>query len=55
MFLGAKFASWKRGARLGFRRTAADASSHKEHYAAEKDGKGWADEFAYARWVYEDG
>lgn len=55
MFLGGKVRKLEKGARLGFRRTATDASSHKEHYAAEKDGKGWADEFAYARWVYEDG
>ena len=55
MFLGGKIRKLEKGARLGFRRTATDASSHKEHYAAEKDGKGWADEFAYARWVYEDG
>ena len=55
MFLGGKVRELEKGARLGFRRTATDASSHKEHYAAEKDGKGWVDEFAYARWVYEDG
>jgi hypothetical protein len=55
MFLGGKVRKLEKGARLGFRRTATDASSHREHYAAEKDGKGWADEFAYARWVYEDG
>ena len=55
MFLGGKVRKLEKGARLGFRRTATDASSHREHYAAEKDTKGWADEFAYARWVYEDG
>jgi hypothetical protein len=55
MFLGGKVRKLEKGARLGFRRTATDSSSHREHYAAEKDTKGWADEFAYARWVYEDG
>jgi hypothetical protein len=55
MFLGGDVRKLEKGARLGFRRTATDASSHREHYAAEKDTKGWADEFAYARWVYEDG
>ncbi len=55
MFLGGKVRKLEKGARLGFRRSTTDAESHEEHYTAEKDGKGWADEFAYARWVYEDG
>lgn len=55
MFLGGKVRKLEKGARLGFRRSATNAAFHKEQYAAEKGTKGWADEFAYARWVYEDG
>jgi hypothetical protein len=55
VFLGGKIRKLEKGARLGFHRSATSAQNHKENYAALKESLGWADEFAYARWAYEDG
>jgi hypothetical protein len=55
VFLGGKVRKLEQGARLGFHRSSTDADNHREHYALRKDKMGWKDEFAYARWTYEDG
>lgn len=55
MFMGGKIRKLEKGARLGFHRSATDAQSQRENYATLKESLGWADEFAYVRWAYEDG
>ncbi|WP_430464085.1 hypothetical protein [Tabrizicola sp.] len=55
VFLGGKTRTLEKGARLGFHRSSTEADNHKKHYELRKDKAGWKDEFAYARWTYEDG
>jgi hypothetical protein len=55
VFLSGKTRTLEKGARLGFHRSSTEADNHREHYTLLKDKMGWKDEFAYARWTYEDG
>lgn len=55
VFLGGKVRKLEPGARLGFHRSSTEADNHRKHYELRKDKMGWRDEFAYAKWVYEDG
>lgn len=55
VFLGGKTRRLEKGARLGFHRSSTDADNLKKHYEMQKEKVGWKDEFAYARWSYEDG
>ena len=55
VFLAGKARTLEKGARLGFHRSSTEADNHREHYTLLKDKMGWKDEFAYARWTYEDG
>jgi hypothetical protein len=55
VFLGGKTRTLEEGARLGFHRSSTEADNHKRHYEEQKEKAGWKDEFAYARWAYEDG
>jgi hypothetical protein len=55
VFMGGKLRKLETGARLGFHRSSTDADNHRENYAALRESRGWVDEFAYARWAYEDG
>lgn len=55
VFLGGKTRTLEKGARLGFHRSSTDADNLKKHYEMQKEKAGWKDEFAYARWSYEDG
>ena len=55
VFMGGKLRKLEKGARLGFHRSSTDTDNHRDNYTALKESRGWQDEFAYARWVYEDG
>jgi hypothetical protein len=55
VLLSGKTRTLEKGARLGFHRSSTEADNHREHYTLHKDKMGWKDEFAYARWTYEDG
>jgi hypothetical protein len=54
IFLGGNSRTLEHGARLGFHRGTTDAINHQDFYEAQKEEMGWADEFSYASWVYEE-
>jgi hypothetical protein len=54
-FLGGRTRSLQKGAVLGFHRGAVNVADLRAQYEAMQEDMQWADEFAYAEWLYEIG
>jgi hypothetical protein len=55
MFLGGSERRLSKGAVIGLHRAQASVVDHMSFYEEMKAQRGWADEFAYAEWNYQDG
>lgn len=55
MFLGGVERRLAQGGILGLHRAQASVADHRSFYAEMKETRGWADEFSYAEWNYQDG
>jgi hypothetical protein len=54
MFLGGGKRSLARGSWIGFHKSTWASNYIKDYYAEYKESEGWADEYEFAEWLYED-
>ena len=54
LFLGGEKRSLARGSWIGFHKTSWASDSLKDYYTDWKEDEGWANEYDFAEWLYED-
>lgn len=54
VFLAGANRTFEKGGRLGFHSASWSRENIKHYYETQREARGWADEFAFASWVYEE-